>query len=63
MSHDPSRKHFLARILGFAAAGALAPRSVARAVAPAPDNKAGGPAAPFLLRREPRAVARRGGAA
>jgi len=43
--------------------GALAPRSVARAVAPAFDNKAGGPAAPFELRREPRAVARRGDAA
>jgi len=63
VSHDPSRKRFLARILGFAAAGALAPGSVARAVAPASTNKADGAAVAFRLRSEPRAVARRGGAA
>jgi hypothetical protein len=60
VSHNHSRKHFLARILGFAAAGALAPGAAIRAAA-APTNKADGPAVAFRLRREPRAVARRGG--
>jgi len=63
VSNDSSRKHFLARVLGFAAAGALAPGAVAGAVAPRAANKADGRAAAFQVRPESRAVARRGGAA
>jgi len=50
-------------MLGFAAVGALAPSSVAGAVAPASTNKADGRAVAFRLRPQPRAVCRRGGAA
>ena len=63
MIHDQSRKRFLAKMLGFAAAGALAPRSALEAVAPAPGNKADGNAVAFRLQTQPRAVARRGGSA
>jgi hypothetical protein len=63
VSHDPSRKRFLARMLGFAAVGALAPRAVAEAAAGPRTNKADGNAVAFRLRPQARAVARRGGAA
>jgi hypothetical protein len=60
VSHDPSRKRFLAKMLGLVAMGALAPRAVARAAVPASTNKEGGRAATFRVRPQPRAVARRG---
>jgi hypothetical protein len=63
VSHDLSRKRFLARILGFSAAGALAPRSVTPAIVAAANNKADGPTVPFRIRPQLRAIARRDGAA
>ena len=50
-------------MLGFAAVGALAPGRVAAGAVTASTNKADGRAVPFQLRPQPRAVARRGGAA
>jgi|CZKI01.1.fsa_nt_gi hypothetical protein len=50
-------------MLGFAAMGALAPGRMAQAAVPASTNKADGKAVAFQLRPQPRAVARRGGAA
>jgi hypothetical protein len=50
-------------MLGFAAAGALAPAAVAKALVPASTNKADGNAAAFRTRPQPRAVARGAGAA
>jgi hypothetical protein len=57
VSHDPTRKTFLMKLLGFTAGAGLAARFFTRAAkqvtaqAPAP--------APIALRTEPRAVARR----
>lgn len=56
MSHDPSRKHFLAKLLGLAAVTGLAPKLLAK-----PETKQGSsrPAEkPFALRPETRAVPR-----
>jgi len=58
VSHDPTRKTFLLKLLGFAAGAGLATRLFARGArrvttAPAP--------APIALQTEPRAVARRAG--
>ena len=57
MSHDPTRKTFLLKLLGLTAGAGLAARffnrAVKRAVAKAPA------AAPIALRTETRAVARR----
>ena len=50
-------------MLGFGALGALAPRAVAGAAAPAKTNKADGKSVAFRLRPQPRAVARRDGTA
>jgi hypothetical protein len=60
-SHDPLRKRFLARVLGLAALGAVAPGALAAAAAP--TNKADGKAVAFRIRPQPRAVARGDGAA
>ena len=57
MSHDPSRKTFLLKLLGFTAAAGFAARfftrTAKRAAAKAPAS------APVALRTEPRAIARR----
>lgn len=57
MSHDPSRKTFLLKMLGFTAGAGFAARffsrAVKRAAAKAPAS------APIVLRTEPRAIARR----
>ena len=57
MSHDPSRKTFLLKLLGFTAAAGFAARFATRAA-----KRAGAKApasAPVALRTEPRAIARR----
>ena len=57
MSHDPSRKHFLAKLTGLVAVAGLAPRlftkTRARPAVPAVD------ASLIALRPDSRAVARR----
>jgi hypothetical protein len=59
VSHDPSRKQFFAKLLGAAAAIAVAPKVLAKA---APSNSTPeAPAIPVLVRPEVRAVARRAG--
>jgi len=58
VSQDTSRKRFLAKMLGFAAAGAVAPSAVARSVALATTNKEDGGSVAFRLSPDPRAVAR-----
>jgi hypothetical protein len=56
VSHDPSRKHFFAKLIGLIAAGGLAPRLLAKP----PSVDAPKLAAPVIeLRPESRAVARR----
>jgi hypothetical protein len=58
VSHDPSRKTFLLKLLGFTAAAGFAARFFTRAAkrdaAPAPAASA-----PIALRTETRAIARR----
>jgi hypothetical protein len=63
VSHDPTRKDFLAKVLGLATVGVLAPKAVASALTPAPQNKADGKSVAFRLRPQPLAVARRQGTA
>jgi hypothetical protein len=58
VSHDPTRKHFLAKMLGLAALGAVAPRAAVRSAVTAATNKEDGKAVAFRLRPQPRAVAR-----
>jgi hypothetical protein len=57
VSHDPTRKTFLLRLLGFTAGAGFAARFFSRvakrAAAQAPVS------APIVLRTEPRAIARR----
>jgi hypothetical protein len=60
VSHDPSRKRFLTKMLGLAAVGALAPKAVAKALAPESTQVQGGKTVGFSIRPQPRAVARRG---
>jgi len=61
VSHDPTRKHFFAKLIGLIAAAGLAPRLLAKN----PALPAAKPAAArgFELRPETRAVARRGDSA
>jgi hypothetical protein len=56
VSHDPTRKHFFAKLIGLIAAAGLAPRLLAQSQASRPR-----PVAPaqIELRPESRAVARR----
>jgi dihydropteroate synthase len=59
VTHDPSRKHFLGKILGLAAAAGVSTRLLARSAAAA--LPAAPAAAPVIVARpEPRAVARTG---
>jgi hypothetical protein len=63
VTHDPTRKHFFAKLAGMAAAVSLFPKSLARpnpAVAGA--EGAGAPALPIEIRGDSRAIARRSGA-
>lgn len=59
VSHDPSRKNFLGKLIGLAALAGLAPRLLAKI-----PSATLSPASPAVtVRAEPRAVARRGRAA
>jgi hypothetical protein len=59
VSHDPSRKQFLAKLLGVTAAVGVAPKLLAGSVS-TPVAPAAQPAPlPFQLRPEARAVSRR----
>ena len=58
MSHDPSRKHFLAKLIGLVAVAGLAPKLLAKSAAPATPTPVKSPV--VSLRPETRAVARRG---
>jgi len=58
VSHDPSRKQFFAKLLGWAAALAVVPKFFAKSAPMAPSAA---PVAPVDLRPETRAVARRAG--
>ena len=67
MTHDPSRKHFLAKLIGLVAVAGLAPKLFAKTPAALALSRLNGPATPtpvplpvVSLRPEPRAVARRG---
>jgi hypothetical protein len=62
VSHDPSRKRFLARLLGAAASMGLVSRAVASSAPAAVVPSAAGRVSPVVLRPETRAVARRAGA-
>jgi len=62
VSHDPSRKHFLAKLIGLFAVVGIAPRLLAKPVQ-APSIPAAPAASGITLRPESRAVARRGDAA
>ncbi|HEY4990217.1 MAG TPA: hypothetical protein VII09_10440 [Opitutaceae bacterium] len=50
-------------MLGLATVGAVAPAAVAKAIVPVSTNKGDGRSAAFRLQPQPRAVARRDGAA
>jgi hypothetical protein len=57
VSHDPTRKSFLAKLIGLVAVAGLAPRLVTKAATTPPAAK---PTAPSIhLRPDSRAVARR----
>ncbi|MBP9913941.1 MAG: hypothetical protein KBF26_11110 [Opitutaceae bacterium] len=58
MSHDPSRKHFFAKLLGLVAAVGLAPKLLAK---PQEKSVAGTDTKGINLRPESRAIARRDG--
>jgi len=60
VSHEPSRKQFFAKLLGFAASLAFVRKFVAKS-APglSGSNGPAAPAAPVVLRPETRAIARR----
>jgi len=58
VSHDPSRKQFFAKLLGAAAAVAVAPKLIAES---ASSNALPAPVSPVVVRSETRAVARRAG--
>jgi hypothetical protein len=63
VTKDTTRKSFLARVLGLAAVGALAPRTVARAVIAEPVRPKAAKKAAFRIQPQERAVARRDGSA
>jgi hypothetical protein len=64
VSHDPSRKHFLAKLIGLVAVAGLAPKLLAkRAVPAAPVPNQPKSDALIAIRPDSRAVARRAGAA
>jgi hypothetical protein len=58
VSHDPSRKTFLLKLLGFTAGAGFAARLFNRAAKRAAAKARA--SAPIVLRTEPRAIARRG---
>jgi hypothetical protein len=57
VTHDASRKGFLAKMLGLVAVAGLAPRWLAKAATERPDRTAA--SAPVTIRPDARAVARR----
>jgi len=59
VSHDPSRKSFLAKLIGFIAVAGLAPRVVAKSTLSVEPTNQPAPVLPFTLRTDARAVARR----
>jgi hypothetical protein len=56
VSHDQTRKHFLAKFIGLIAVAGVAPKFLAR---PAVTSTSPAPTASFQLQPEARAVARR----
>jgi len=59
VSHDPSRKTFLAKLIGFAAVAGFAPRVLAKVPGSTVSTQPATPVSPFTLRPDSRAVARR----
>jgi hypothetical protein len=59
VSHDPSRKSFLAKLVGLVAVAGFAPRAVAKLSVSAPSKSSNTPVSPFSLQPDVRAVARR----
>ncbi len=63
MTNDTSRKQFLAKVLGLATVGMIAPGAVAKAIVPQKGGKAAGKQVAFRLQPQDRAIARREGPA
>jgi len=59
VSHDPTRKSFLAKLIGLVAIAGLAPRALAKSAATASAPETGSPVSRIALRPDARAVARR----
>jgi hypothetical protein len=59
VSHDPTRKSFLAKLIGLVAIAGLAPRALAKSAVTTPASNTASPVLPFTLRPDARAVARR----
>jgi hypothetical protein len=59
VSHDPSRKSFLAKMIGLVAVAGLAPRLAARAATSRPETDRSSATPAITLRPDARAVARR----
>jgi len=59
VSHDPSRKSFLGKLIGLFAVASLAPRVLAKTAVNAATEDSKKAPAPFSLRPDSRAVSRR----
>jgi hypothetical protein len=59
VSHDPTRKSFLAKLIGLVAIAGLAPRALAKAAATETASSPTPRVLPFTVRPDARAVARR----
>jgi hypothetical protein len=59
VSHDPSRKSFLAKLIGFIAVAGVAPRVVAKSAVSVTPADRPAPVSPFTVRPDDRAVPRR----
>ena len=61
MSHDPTRKHFLAKLIGVAASLTVVSKIFAKSAPAESAPAAGRGASSIVLRPETRAIARRAG--
>lgn len=59
VSHDPSRKRFLGKLIGLTAIVGLAPQALAKPVVAAADVPQPRDSAKFAIRPDARAIARR----
>ena len=59
VSHDPSRKSFLAKLIGLVAVAGFAPRMLAKSPGSTVSTRPSPAVSPFTLRSDARAVARR----